>query len=127
MNVLVVDSDKETADLLCEYLQDNGHHSVSVNNGRNALELLNKNQYNMTFLELDVSELSGYDIVDELARTGRIDKQNIIILTACDEISDKQISELKNKGIRSYFRKPLDIDFLANVLDAGLKFEKHGK
>ncbi|HJT09661.1 MAG TPA: response regulator [Candidatus Nitrosotalea sp.] len=127
MNLLVIDSDKETADLLCEYLQDSGHQCLAVNNGRNALEALNKNQYDVTFLELDMPELSGYGIIDELARTGKIDKQNIIILTACDKISDTQISELKNKGVRSYFRKPLDIDFLANVLDAGLKFEKHNE
>lgn len=124
MNALVIDSDEDTSDALSEYLQNKGHMCISVNNGRNALEALNKEEYDITFLELDMPEFSGYDIINALQKTGRINKQNIVILTASGVISDEEVTELKNKGVKSYFKKPITIDLLSNILDSDPKLEK---
>jgi DNA-binding response OmpR family regulator len=116
LKILVIDGNEETSSLLSEYLKNKGHQCFVINNGRNGLESLEKNDYDMILLELNLPGLSGYDIIDALANTGRINEQNIVILTSEIGISEKEIAELKEKGVKSFLEKPLNIDLLMNEL-----------
>jgi DNA-binding response OmpR family regulator len=116
LKILVIDGNEATSSLLSEYLENKGHRCIVINNGRNGLESLEKNDYDMTLLELGLPEFSGYDIVNALANTGRINEQNLVILTSETRISEKEIDELKRKGAKSYMEKPFNIDLLLQEL-----------
>lgn len=117
MKILVIDGNEATSSLLFEYLENKEHRCTVINNGRNGLEYLEKNDYDMTLLELGLPEFSGYDIVNALADTGRINEQNLVILTSETGISEKEIDELKRKGVKLYLEKPFHIDLLLQELD----------
>ncbi|MDE1829961.1 MAG: hypothetical protein KGI25_06545 [Thaumarchaeota archaeon] len=74
---------------------------------------MKRNQYDITFLELEMPEMIGYYIIRELEKTGNMNNQNIVISTTSEYISDQQIEELKNKGVKSIFKKPLETGFSA--------------
>jgi DNA-binding response OmpR family regulator len=117
LKILVIDGNEVTTSLLSEYLGNKGHRCVVINNGRNGLESLEKNDYDLTLLELGLPGFSGYDIVDALANIGRINRQNIVILTSETGISEKEIDELKRKGVKLFLEKPFNIDMLLKELN----------
>lgn len=117
LKILVIDGNEVTSSLLSEYLENKGHQCVVINNGRNGLESLEKNDYDITLLELGLPGLSGYDIVDALANTGKINQQNIVILTSATGISEPEIAELKRKGVKLFLEKPFNTDLLLKELN----------
>jgi CheY-like chemotaxis protein len=60
-------------------------------------------------------EFSGYDVINELEKTGRIKEQNIIVLTA-SAISSEQADSLLKQGVKSCLRKPVTPDILLKTI-----------
>ena len=116
MKILVIDGNKETANLLCEYLTNKGNQCVAMYDGRNGLESLKNNEYDMTLMELNLPELDGYDIINTLEKTGRMNRQNIVILTATNSLSEDEITDLKKQGVKLFLQKPIEIDMILKDL-----------
>lgn len=117
MNILVVDSNKETAELLCEFVQGIGHKCSAATNNESALEHLKKNQYDLALLEIDMPDKEGYEIIHELGKGGKIHDNSIIVFTTSDSISMQQEEDLKSKGVKYFFAKPVTIDSLLNAIN----------
>jgi CheY-like chemotaxis protein len=125
MKILVIDGHKEIANLLCEYLTNKGNQCVALYDGRNGLESLENNEYDMTLMELNLPELDGYDIINTLEKTGRIHNQNIVILTASNQVSENEIAELKKQGVKRFLKKPVEIDMILKELLQSNKNNNH--
>jgi two-component system, OmpR family, response regulator len=116
MKVLGIDDNPDINMLLGTVLNSSGHEFTSVTDGKEGLELLQKNGYDVVLLDLAMPEFSGFDVLDSLRKDGLIEKQKIILLTA-SSITDEEINELLKTGVRSYLRKPLDIDLFLEKIE----------
>ena len=116
MKVLGIDDNPDINMLLGTVLAASGHEFTSVTDGREGIKLLQKNPYDVVLLDLAMPEFSGFDVLDSLKKDGLIEKQKIILLTA-SSITDEEISELLKTGVRSYLRKPLDIDIFVEKVE----------
>jgi len=109
MKVLGIDDNSDINMLLGTVLTASGHEFTSVTDGREGVKLIKQHPYDVVLLDLAMPEFSGFDVLDSLKKEGLIANQKIILLTA-SSITDEEISELLKTGVRSYLRKPLDID-----------------
>jgi len=116
VKVLGIDDNPDINMLLGTVLTASGHEFTSVTDGREGIKLLQKNPYDVVLLDLAMPEFSGFDVLDSLKKDGLIEKQKIILLTA-SSITDEEISELLKTGVRSYLRKPLDIDIFVEKVE----------
>lgn len=115
MNILVVDDNESITNMLKKFLEIKGHNCTISNSGRNSLDLMMNQTFDATILDLAMPEFSGYDIINELEKTGKINEHNIIVLTA-SFITNDQINALLKQGVRSCLKKPVTPDLLLKTL-----------
>ncbi len=106
IRILVVDDDPSVLLGLCDYLEDEGLHTVSVSSGEEALEKLEKERFHVVIVDIRLPRMDGNDFVMNASRiyTGMA----FIIHTGSTEYILPE--QLKKLGIckEDVFNKPLD-------------------
>ena len=115
MKLLLIDDNKDITTMFSKYFTQKGHSCSVCNNGHNGLNMMTTGQYDIVLLDLAIPEFSGSDIVEELFKSDKIAKLNIVALTASSISSDKE-EELKKKGVKAVLKKPIDPDELLDYL-----------
>ena len=119
LHILLIDDNKEITTMLAKYLKSSSHEVSVSNDGRNGLNMIINNKFDVVLLDLAMPEFSGTDIIESLAKENKLKNQKIILFTASSKHED-EISELIKKGAHSCLKKPIDPDELLNYLE-GLK------
>ena len=101
MKILVVDDEAMIREVIKEYCLNENYEIDEADNGRNALEKLQNNTYDLMVLDIMMPEMDGYSMLKELPNDKRIPT---IMLSARGEEYDKLLGfEL---GIDDYLTKP---------------------
>ena len=115
--ILVADDEQQLALAMKIRLQSRGYQVVTAGDGRQALELAEKEQPDLIILDVLMPVMDGYSCLRELnARFGR-SRIPIIILTARDRMKD--LFELE--GIVDYVIKPFDHEDLLVRIERAFK------
>ena len=112
MKILGIDDNKDLLDLCEVVLTANGHEYTGVLTGKEGLEKIREEKYDLVLLDLSMPEFSGIDVIDALDKDGLMHKQKIVIFTA-SSATEKEYGPLLEKGAHSVIKKPLDVDLLA--------------
>ncbi|MDH5664985.1 MAG: response regulator [Nitrosopumilus sp.] len=117
MKILGIDDNADITDLLDTVLNGSSHQYSFVDNGKDGINLIRQNKYDLVLLDLAMPEFSGLDVLDELKKENLTKKQKIVIFTASSIVNSEIESMVKEKGAYSYLRKPIDVDQLLKYLD----------
>lgn len=126
-DILIVEDDKELADLLTDFLRDEDYTVLSVDSGERAVQLFERYGARLVVLDINLPDVNGFAVCSKLrenadtpilivsSRTGKEDKLNGFDLGADDYIEkpyDIDILIAKIKGIfkRRYQRDILSAD-----------------
>lgn len=115
MKLLLIDDNKDITTMLSMYFTQKGHSCSVSNNGRNGLNMITTSQYDVVLLDLAMPEFSGVDIVEELHKNGKMQKLNIVALTASSPSTDVE-EHLRKMGVHAVLKKPIDPDELLDYL-----------
>lgn len=114
--VLVVDDDKNIAELISLYLEKEGYDTRKVYDGTVALEEFISYEPHLILLDIMLPGMDGYDVCKEIRKTSDVP---IIMLTAKGETFDKVLGlEL---GADDYMVKPFDTKELTARVKAVLR------
>jgi CheY-like chemotaxis protein len=80
MTILVVEDDRSFRKGLTFELQDAGYQVTEAENGKQAIELINKNSFDLVVSDLVMPEADGLEIFEQLGTTSPDTK--FILLTA---------------------------------------------
>jgi len=117
MEVLLVEDNQSITKMLSKFLELEGIKCSTSNSGQNGLEMIQNHEWDNVLLDLTMPEFSGYDVLQALRQDGKIKSKNIIILTAT-EITNDEIKDWKNEGVKEVIRKPIsDLDYLIKILN----------
>ncbi|EFK39248.1 MULTISPECIES: response regulator transcription factor [Peptoniphilus] len=108
MRILIVEDEKDLCQMIAKSLKESGYEVDIANNGNEAMELLDVENYDLIVLDLNLPEIDGMEILEEF-RTFNQDTK-IIILSARSQIKDKV--EGLDKGANDYLSKPFHLDEL---------------
>jgi len=109
-SILVVEDDSDISNMLKIYFGGQGYAVEVAAKGNDALVSTRKQLPNLIVLDINLPDMSGYDVCRELRTTTRTSHIPIIFLTQKDERSDK-IAGLE-LGADDYVTKPFDIEEL---------------
>ncbi len=112
MKILGIDDNKDLLDLCEVVLTAEGHEYTGLLTGKEGLESMRKEKFDLVLLDLSMPEFSGIDVIDALDKDGLMNKQKIVIFTA-SSATEKEYGPLLEKGAHSVIKKPLDVDVLA--------------
>ncbi|PIW35337.1 MAG: response regulator [Nitrosopumilales archaeon CG15_BIG_FIL_POST_REV_8_21_14_020_33_23] len=115
--VLIVDDNVSITKMLSKWLTAKGYEVTVSNDGKNGLTMILENKFNMVLLDLSMPEFTGYDVVDELEKAGKLSEEKIVIFTA-STASDEDINKLIERGVHSCLRKPVDLDVLKMTVES---------
>ena len=116
MRILIIDDSHDITDLLVKVLGTVGHKVVSAESGREGLDIMSKEGFDLVFLDIAMPDFSGLDVIDELIKSGRIRDSPVVLFTA-SSITDAEIAELVEKGVHSSLRKPVRIETLFEKIE----------
>jgi len=100
-NILIVEDEKNVAEILKAYLEREGYKVYCRDKGLEALELFSKVDFKLVILDLMLPDIDGEDVCGALRRISDV---YIFMLTAKVALSDK-IQGL-NMGADEYLTKP---------------------
>ncbi len=115
VKILGIDDNADITEMLDTVLNGSGHEFSFVNNGKDGLEKIKQNNFDIVLLDLSMPNFTGVDVVNELIEEGIINKQKIVLFTA-SSMTDTEIDQLIQKGAHSCIRKPIDIPDLLEKL-----------
>lgn len=110
-SILIVDDEKEIADLVALYLRNEGYEVFLCYNGSDALNVIASQRLDMAILDVMLPDVSGFDICTKIREEHCYP---VIMLTAKGEEMDK-ITGL-TLGADDYMTKPfLPLELVARV------------
>jgi YesN/AraC family two-component response regulator len=112
LKAMVLEDDPETNDLMSKTLDNFFSDVQSALDGETALELYEKHQPDIIFIDIILPGKSGLDIAKEIRDINP--KQMIVIVSASDDMGN--ISEAVKIGVNNFIRKPINTDKMIDVL-----------
>jgi len=111
--ILFVDDEKDMLSIVKAYLSRRGYGVVVTENGRNALELVQKDNFDVVITDLNMPQLSGLELLKAVKKIQS--ETEVIIVTGYGSI-ESAIKALKLGGY-DYLQKPINLDRLKLLID----------
>lgn len=122
MNILVVDDEKEIADLVEVYLKNEEYTVYKCYNSEDAIECINNKNIDLAILDVMIGQTDGFELCKMIRNKDF--KYPIIMLTAKIEANDK-ITGL-TLGADDYITKPFNpLELVARVKSALRRYTKY--
>lgn len=118
-NLLVVDDNPENCDLLVRRLGRQGYNAISVESGEKALELLEKESFDLILLDLLMPGMSGIEVLEQLKKDAILRNIPVIVLSALDDM--EMIVRCVLLGADDYLFKPFNAVLLKARIAASLE------
>ena len=110
IRILVVDDEKPICDLIDLNLSSAGYHCTTVQDGAEAIAIVEKEEFDLILLDIMLPGADGYDVMEYVRPLG----VPVIFITAKHEVKDR-VKGLK-LGADDYLVKPFDVvELLARV------------
>lgn len=115
--ILVIDGDISLATILSDYLNSKSYRSLHIPTGKEALDLLKNNHFDLILMDIEGLGMNGYDLLREIRHRNRL--LPIIILTKRND-RENQIRAFQ-LGCDDYQCKPFTMDILICRIEAILR------
>ncbi len=117
MNILIVDDDEPTRDLLCIYLRSWGYECATAADGQSALEMVAQTDFDIVLSDWLMPGLQGPELVARIRGLHKARYTYIILCTIKGQ--SRHIVEGIEAGADDYVTKPFDRDVLKVRIQAG--------
>jgi CheY-like chemotaxis protein len=116
--ILVIDDMPSHLLLLQTILEEDGYEVVTLDNGNEALKLIeNDGSFTLILLDMMMPDIDGFEFLDLMK-----EKQNQIpIVVVSAKVGTPSIKKALQKGATDYITKPLNIHDIKNKVSAAIK------
>lgn len=113
MNVLVMDDEEEICKILINWLSTEGHRVKSVLTGREAIELVKDEYFNVAFLDIIMPGIPGNIVLEEIKK---ISPETKVVMITGKLMNDYLLNKLIQKGASGCIQKPFGIEEIKEAL-----------
>lgn len=115
-NVLIVDDEEFNRKLLIAILDRHNVAYKTANNGQEAVECVQNNNFDLVLMDARMPILNGTEATKLIRKLDDEQKRNVKIITLTAAISQKEWHEFKDAGMNGYVAKPYkEIDLLVEI------------
>ena len=116
--ILVVDDNQDITDMVKEMLEGSPYHCVIANSGKQGLELIKENDFDLILLDMAMPEMSGLDVLRKLKELDLAQKTNVVLVTASPMYSDMDLTQIRaDYGAIERVKKPFTDKALISVIE----------
>lgn len=117
--LLVVDDNKVNRLLLGRSLEQQGHTVEMAENGVQCLELMKSHPFDLVLLDIEMPELDGYKVLEQVTSNLQMRDIPIIITSALEELDS--VVKCIEMGAEDYLTKPVNPVLLRARITASLE------
>lgn len=122
MNILLIEDDLTLNELITDYLKLNGNSVVSLEDGMNAIDTIDKTNFDLYIIDINIPHINGLEIVKYIRQKDL--STPIIMITASMELENFKTA-YKN-GCDDYIKKPFYLEELEIRIDKLLSKKSNG-
>jgi two-component system, cell cycle response regulator len=104
--ILVVDDNRLNRMKLAHSLGQQGYTASMAEHGRQALEMLRSQPFDLVLLDILMPEMDGYEVLEEMKRDAILREIPVIVISAVDEM--ESVVRCIEMGAEDYLPKPFD-------------------
>jgi len=117
--ILVVDDNDLNRELLARQLQKQGHQVAEAQNGRQALEMMRQQPFDLVLLDVMMPEINGYQVLEQMKADADLRHVPVIVISAVDEMDS--IVRCIELGAEDHLPKPFPRVVLEARIGAALQ------
>src|SRR5918999_2067943 len=121
--ILVVDDEAKLLNALASAIRADGHEVVAMTDPREAQRLLGQRMFDVLIVDNLMPELSGLDLIRELAATTAASERPQILMMTAHATVESAIEAMR-LGAFDYLQKPFEIDELLVVVNRALDHQR---
>lgn len=110
--VLIVEDNELNMKLFHDLLDAHGYNILQTRNGRDALELAQKNHPDLILMDIQLPEISGLEVTKWLKEDNTLRNIPVVAVTAFAMKGDEE--RIREGGCEAYIAKPISVP---NFLD----------
>ena len=118
-SLLVVEDNSMNRIMLSRYITKLGYQSILVENGRQALDKLQGESIDLVLLDVEMPEMDGYQVLEQLKAHPRLRDIPVIMISAVEEL--ESVVRCIELGAQDYLPKPFNPVLLRARLTACLE------
>ena len=116
-NILVVDDDRPTTDMLIEWLEKRGYSGVGAYGGQEGIEAFEQGDYDLVITDLAMPGIDGMALLETVKV--RDPRMAVLMVSGLGTI-EKAVLAIK-KGAYDFVTKPVDFEHLEESIDRALE------
>ncbi len=120
--ILIVDDEPVNRQVLINHLREEHYHLTLASSGREALELIEREPFDLILLDVMMPGTSGYEVCLKIREVHTLNELPVIFITAKDQIKD--LVEGLSYGGNDYITKPFSKQELLARIRTHLKLLK---
>jgi class 3 adenylate cyclase len=117
--LLVLDENKVNRILLARGLEAQGHRVETAENGKQALEKLRTDSFDLVLLDIEMPEMNGYQVLETCLQDPELRDIPIIMTSSLDELDS--VVKCIELGAEDYLNKPVNPILLRARVNASLE------
>jgi len=117
--LLVVDDNKVNRLLLIRSLELMGHRAAGAENGRVALEMLEREPFDLMLLDIAMPEMDGFQVLERLLANSRLRDLPVIVTSAVEGLDS--VVRCIELGADDYLHKPVNPVLLKARVNSSLE------
>jgi DNA-binding NarL/FixJ family response regulator len=114
LTILVADDDLGTRLSVADYLELHGFAAIAVENGREALSMVDKHRPHLIVTDIAMPQMDGHAFIRQIRSQPALRLLPVVFLTARDETADRIIGY--QLGCDAYLAKPFELPELLAVI-----------
>ncbi|TMD45401.1 MAG: response regulator [Chloroflexi bacterium] len=118
-SLLVVDDNSMNRIMLSRYITKLGYQATLAENGRQALDKLQGEPFDLVLLDVQMPEMDGYQVLEHLKADPRLRDIPVIMISAVEEL--ESVVRCIELGAQDYLPKPFNPVLLRARLSASLE------
>lgn len=119
-NILVIDDEEFIRMNLKNIFESDGYNVDLCENGSSGIEALNKNDYDLAFLDINLPDSNGLDILRQI----RSEQPNLLVIIITGFASIESAVKALKLGAYEYIKKPFKADAIKLITKLALETQK---
>ncbi|UXP31452.1 response regulator [Reichenbachiella agarivorans] len=112
--IIIAEDSSVIQNLTKKILQIQNFSITAVKNGKEVLEKLNSEDYDLILMDINMPQMDGMECAKHIRGLSDPIKSQIPILAITGNAKNYSISDFKEVGINEYIPKPLNFDLLVD-------------
>ena len=117
--LLIVDDNEDNLTVLARRLEKQGHWAITASSGREALDALAEQPFDLVLLDIMMPEMDGYEVLSQIKADPKTQRLPVIMISALDEI--ESVVRCIEMGAADYLPKPFNPTLLRARVGASLR------